>query len=131
MSGDWRRIELSRDAVRAGELEIIRAQFALYCMAGDTAADVAIFTRRNKAGGSDLYFSPAALRYAEFVFERHPPCASGQPALLGSTLLVGNHDAVAALLGKSSGVQSFRKQTEQKSELSVRFLHSPAPAVNR
>ena len=86
---------------------------------------------RNKAGGSDLYFSPAALRYAEFVFERHPPCASGQPALLGSTLLVGNHDAVAALLGKSSGVQSFRKQTEQKSELSVRFLHSPAPAVNR
>ena len=93
MARDWRRIELSCEQIRAGELEQIRAQFSVFCMTGATTADVAIFTRRTKTGGSEVYFSPAALPYAEFVFERHPPCASNRPVLLGTTLLVGRHAA--------------------------------------
>jgi hypothetical protein len=122
MAGDWRRIELSREQIRAGELEKIRVQFSVFCMSGDTSADIAIFTRRTKSGSSEVYFSPAALPYAEFVFERHPPCASTRPALLGTTLLVGSHAEVAKLLGKSPDVQSFRKDAEQPSEVDVSFL---------
>jgi hypothetical protein len=122
MARDWQRIELSREQIRAGELEQIRAQFSVFCMTGATTADVAIFTRRTKTGGSEVYFSPAALPYAEFVFERHPPCASNRPVLLGTTLLVGSHAAVANLLGKSSDVQSFRKTAEQSSAVDVSFL---------
>ena len=124
MAGDWRRIELSREQIRAGELEKIRAQLSVYCMTGDTTADIAVFTRRTKSGGSDVYFSPATQPYAEFVFERHPPCASNRPALLGTTLLVGIHAAVSNLLGKSSDVQSFRKTTEQASTVDVSFLQA-------
>jgi hypothetical protein len=124
MAGDWRRIELSREQIRAGELEKIRAQLSVYCMTGDTTADIAVFTRRTKTGGSDVYFSPAAQPYAEFVFERHPPCASNRPALLGTTLLVGIHAAVSNLLGNSSDVQSFRKTAEQASAVDLSFLQA-------
>ena len=123
MAGDWRRIELSREQIRAGELEKIRAQFTTFCMTGDSTADVAIFTRRTKTGASEVYFSPAAIPYAEFLFERHPPFASRPPALLGSTLLVGSHAAVAGLLGKSADVQSFRKNAEPAAAVDVSFLH--------
>ena len=43
-------------------------------------------------------------------------------ALLGSTLLVGNQASVAALLGKTAQVQSFRKMAEQSSDVDVAFL---------
>jgi RND superfamily putative drug exporter len=36
MTGDWRRIELSREQIRAGELEKIRAQFSRFMMTNET-----------------------------------------------------------------------------------------------
>lgn len=123
MAGDWRRIELSREQIRAGELEKIREQFSVLSITGATSAEVAIFTRRTKAGASDIYFSPAALPYAEFVFEHHPPCACNRPALLGTTLLVGLHSGVANLLGNSPDVQSLRKTAAQSPGVDVSFLH--------
>ncbi len=122
MAGDWRRIELSRDEIRAGELEKIRSQFSLFMMTNEPAGEIAVFTRRGKSGGCEVYFPPAALRFAEFVFERHPPGASRPPALLGTTLLAGSHDSVATLLGKSSDVQSYRKTAEPAGAVSVAFL---------
>jgi hypothetical protein len=122
MAGDWRRIELSREQIRAGELETIRAQFSLFMMTNEPAGDIAVFTRRTKSGGCEVYFPPVALRYAEFVFERHTAYESRPPALLGTTLLVGSHAAVAILFGKSSDVKSFRKTAEQASNVDVAFL---------
>jgi len=109
--GDWRCIELLHEQISAGELEKIRAQFSLFCMTRDSAADIALFTRRKKSGGSEVYFSPAAVPYAEFVFEHHTPRACRSPALLGTTLLVGSPASVAALLGKSFDAQSLRKNS--------------------
>lgn len=128
MAGEWRRIELSRDEIRAGELEKIRAQFTLFMMTAEPADDIAIFTRRAKSGGSEVYFPPSALRFTDFVFERHVPVASSAPALLGSTLLIGSHSAVAALLGKSSDVQSFRRSAEV-SAVDTGFLQNEPPAA--
>ena len=48
MTGDWRRIELSREQIRAGELEKIRAQFSRFMMTNETAGEMALFTRRGK-----------------------------------------------------------------------------------
>lgn len=127
MAADWRRIELSREEVRAGELEKIRAQFSLFMMTNEPTGEIAVFTRRGKSSGCEVYFPPAALRFAEFVFERHTPGASNRPALLGTTLLVGSHAAVANLLGKSSDVQSFRKNAEQSSDVDVAFLQPENP----
>ena len=79
MSVDWRRIELSREQIRAGELEKIRSQFSLFMMTNEPAGEIAVFTRRCKSGGCEVYFPPAALRFAEFVFERHAPGASRPP----------------------------------------------------
>jgi hypothetical protein len=127
MAGDWRRIELSRDQISAGELEKIREQFSVFSVTGATAADVAIFTRRTRSGGSEVYFSPAALPYAEFVFEHYPPCACNRPALLGTTLLVGIHSEVASLLGNSPDVQSLRRNAEQSPAVDVSFLQPDNP----
>jgi hypothetical protein len=122
MAGDWRRIELSRKQIGAGELEKIRAQLSLFMMTSESPGEFAIFTRRNKSGGCDVYFPPTALHLAEFVFERHAPLAGSAPALLGTTLLVGSHSSVAALLGKSPGVQSFRKAAAQSAGVNTNFL---------
>ena len=127
MAGDWRLIELSREQIRAGELEKIRAQFSLFMMTNEPAGEIAVFTRRGKAGGCEVYFPPAALRFAEFVFERHAPLASRPPALLGTTLLAGSQAAVASLLGKSSDVQSFRKAAGESSDGNVAFLRQDDP----
>lgn len=127
MAGDWRLIELSREQVLAGELEKIRAQFSLFMMTNEPAGEFAVFTRRGKSGSCEVYFPPAALRLAEFVFERHLPHASRAPALLGTTLLAGSQAAVATLLGKSSDVQSFRKAAGEPAEVSVAFLQADHP----
>ncbi len=129
MTADWRRIELSREQILAGELEKIRAQVSLFMMTSDAGGDVAVFTRRTKSGGCEVFFPPAALQLSEFVFERHPPQSSRAPALLGTTLLLGNHTSVATLLGKSSGVQSFRKTID--AAVSVEFLHPENAAAQR
>jgi hypothetical protein len=127
MATDWRRIELSREQISAGELENIRAQFSLFMMTNEPAGDIAVFTRSGKLGSCEVYFPPVALRYAEFVFERHPPCASSSPALLGTTLLAGSHAAVASLLGKSYDVLSFRKMLEPAADVSSTFLQAAQP----
>ena len=97
MTADWQRIELSREQILAGELEKIRAQVSLFMMTRSAGSDVAIFTRRTRSGGCEVFFPPAALQLCEFVFERHPPQASRAPALLGTTLLLGSHDSVAEI----------------------------------
>lgn len=122
MAGDWRRIELSREQIRAGNLETIRSEFSLFMMTNEATGSIAVFTRRARSGGCEVYFPPAALRFAEFVFERHPALPSSAPALLGTTLLVGSHDAVASLLGKFSDVRSIRKSAGPSSAVDVAFL---------
>jgi hypothetical protein len=98
-------------------------------MTRSAGSDVAIFTRRTRSGGCEVFFPPAALQLCEFVFERHPPQASRAPALLGTTLLLGSHDSVAVLLGKSSDVQSFRKTID--ATVSVEFLQPENTAAQR
>jgi hypothetical protein len=127
MAGDWRLIELSREQVGAGELEKIRAQFSLFMMTSEPAGEIAVFTRRGKNGGCEVYFPPAALRFAEFVFERHAPLAARPPSLLGTTLLAGSQAAVATLLGKSPEVLSFRKAAGDAPKASVAFLQAGDP----
>ena len=51
MTAEWRRIELSREEILAGELEKIRAQVSLFMMTCSAGSDVALFTRRTKSGG--------------------------------------------------------------------------------
>lgn len=131
MAGDWRLIELSREQVGAGELEKIRAQFSLFMMTSEPAGEIAVFTRRGRNGGCEVYFPPAALRLAEFVFERHAPLAARPPSLLGTTLLAGSQAAVATLLGKSSDVQSFRKAAGETPEVNVAFLQPENPETSR
>ncbi len=108
MSADWSMIALDPDAIAAGELEKIRADFARFFLLHDPGASLAVFTRRAKAGGCDVYFSPGCDAYTEFIFERHHAERARTPALLGTTLLVGYPAAVSGLLGKAPGVQSFR-----------------------
>ena len=91
MTAEWRRIELSREQILAGELEKIRAQVSLFMMTCSAGSDVALFTRRTKSGGCEVFFPPAVLQLCEFVFDRHPPQVSRAPALLGTTLLLGSH----------------------------------------
>ena len=129
MSADWRRIELSREQILAGELEKIRAQLSLFMMTSDAGNDVAVFSRRTKSGNCEVYFPPATLRFTEFVFERHTPQTSRAPALLGTTLLLGNQASVATLLGKSSDVQSFRKTID--AAVNVEFLQSENAVAQR
>jgi hypothetical protein len=129
MTADWRRIELSREQILAGELEKVRAQLSLFMMTSDAGGDIAVFTRRTKNGACEVFFPPTALQLCEFVFERHPPQLSRAPALLGTTLLLGNHASVATLLGKSSDVQSFRKTID--AAVSVDFLHQENTAAQR
>jgi len=129
VTADWRRIELSRQQILAGGPEKIRAQVSLFMMTSDAGGDVAVFTRRTKSGGCAVFFPPAALQLSEFVFERHPPQTSRAPALLGTTLLLGSHDSVAALLGKSSGVQSFRKTID--AAVSAEFPYPENTAAQR
>lgn len=106
MSADWRMIVLDSAQIAAGELENIRAEFTRYFLVRDLGTEIAVFTRRGKTGGCEIYFSPACEPYAEFLFERLPPQKSRAPALLGTTLLVGYPAAVSALLGKGSTVIS-------------------------
>lgn len=127
MAADWQRIELTREQIGGGELERIRAQFAVFCMSGGADDDIAVFTRRSRAGGSEVYFSPAALPCAEFVFERHAAGACNRPPLLGTTLLVGRHDAVARLLGRSPSVQALRKAGEAPAAVDTAFLKGSTP----
>ena len=108
MAGDWYMIGLDPDAIAAGELEKVRAEFARFFLLHDPGTSLAVFTRRAKSGGCDVYFSPGCDAYADFIFERHPAERSRAPALLGTTLLVGYPAAVSCLLGKAPGVESFR-----------------------
>ena len=131
MTAEWRRIELSREQILAGELEKIRAQVSLFMMTRSAGSDVAIFTRRTKSGGCEVFFPPAALQLCEFVFDRHPPQISRAPALLGTTLLLGSHASVAVLLGKSSDVQSFRKAVDATTAVNAEFLQAENAAAQR
>ena len=108
MSADWNMIELNSDAIAAGELEKIRAEVTRFFLMHDPGPSVAVFTRRTKSGGCDVFFSPGCETYAEFIFESHPPKRGRAPALLGTTLLVGYPESVSCLLGKAPGVESFR-----------------------
>jgi hypothetical protein len=105
-AADWSMIVLDSTAIAAGELEKIRAEFARFFLLRDPGAGTAVFTRRGKAGGCEVYFSPECDAYAEFIFERHAAEKSRAPALLGTTLLVGYPAAVGSLLGKGSRVES-------------------------
>ena len=104
MSADWNMIVLEPPQIAAGELEKIRAEFARYFLLSEPGQSVAVFTRRTKTGGCEIYFSPDCGTYAEFLFERMPPQKARAPALLGTTLLVGYPAAVGALLGKQPKV---------------------------
>jgi hypothetical protein len=108
MAADWSMIVLDPDAIAAGELEKIRAEFARFFLLHDPGPSVAVFTRRAKSGGCEVYFSPDCAAYSEFIFDRHPPERARAPALLGTTLLVGYPESVSRLLGKAPGVESFR-----------------------
>jgi len=108
MAADWSMIALDPDAIAAGELEKIRAEFARFFLLRDPGPSLAVFTRRTKSGGCEVYFSPGCDTYTEFIFERHPAERTRAPALLGTTLLVGYPEAVSCLLGKAPGVESFR-----------------------
>ena len=101
-------IALLPDAIAAGELERIRADFARFFLLHDPGAGMAVFTRRAKSGACEVYFSPACSAYTEFIFECHPARRSRAPTLLGTTLLVGYPAAVGFLLGKPREVESFR-----------------------
>ena len=131
MTAEWRRIELSREEILAGELEKIRAQVSLFMMTCSAGSDVALFTRRTKSGGCEVFFPPAVLQLCEFVFDRHPPQVSRAPALLGTTLLLGSHASVAVLLGKSSDVQSFRKAVDAATAVNAEFLHTENASAQR
>ena len=127
MTGDWRRIELSREQIRAGELEKIRAQFSLFMMTNETAGEMALFTRRGKAGGCEVYFPPVVLPFTVFVFEHHTAHECRAPALLGTTLLAGSHDAVAALLGRFAEVITPRKTSVAPTVGDAGFLQPGVP----
>ena len=108
MAADWSKIALDPDAIAAGELEIIRAEFARFFLLHNPGPTLAVFTRRAKPGGCDVYFSPDCDGYAEFIFERHARERTRAPSLLGTTLLVGYPESVSRLLGKAPGVESFK-----------------------
>jgi hypothetical protein len=113
MAADWNTIELHPDAIAAGALENIRAEVTRFFLLHDPGPSLAVFTRRAKTGGCDVYFSPGCEAYAEFIFENHPPKLTRAPALLGTTLLVGYPESVSCLLGKASAVGSFRDMLRQ------------------
>lgn len=113
MSADWSMILLEPGAIAAGELEIIRADFARYFLSRDPGAAMAVFTRRAKSGACEVYFSPACAIYTEFIFERHPARYCRAPALLGTTLLVGYDTAIGRLLGKARTIASFKTALRQ------------------
>src|ERR1700730_9309373 len=101
MTAEWSMITLAPAQIAAGELETIRADFARYFLARDPGPGMAVFTRRAKSGGGEVYFSPACAIYTEFIFERHQAQRTRPPLLLGTTLLVGYPAAVSCLLGKA------------------------------
>ncbi len=114
MAADWCMISLDADRIAAGELEKIRAEFALLFLLRDPGAGMAVFTRRAKSGACEVYFSPACMPYTEFIFDRHPAERTRAPGLLGTTLLVGYTSAVGNLLGKPREVASLRQMREQQ-----------------
>ncbi len=114
MAADWRMIALDAEEIAAGELENIRAEFALFFLLRDPGGGMAVFTRRAKSGACEVYFSPACVPYTEFIFERHQAKPTRSPGLLGTTLLVGYTAAVGNLLGKSREVASCRRIFQQQ-----------------
>jgi hypothetical protein len=113
MAADWRMIVLDSKAIAAGELEKIRAEAARYFVSHDPGPGLAVFTRRAKAGGCEIYFSPGSEVYAEFILETHSAATTRAPALLGTTLLVGYPQAVGGLLGKASSVEALSATSRQ------------------
>ena len=127
MATDWSVIVLEPAEIAAGELEKIRADVARFFLMHDPGSRSAVFTRRAKLGNCEVYFSPGSAAYTEFIFERHTVERSRQPALLGTTLLVGYPAAVSCLLGKAPNVQSFpeikrRSLASQKAAAPAAFL---------
>ena len=114
MAADWRMIELDAEQIAAGELEKIRAEFALFFLLRDPGDGMAVFTRRARSGACEVYFSPACAPYTEFIFERHHAAPTRAPGLLGTTLVVGYTAAVGNLLGKPREVASFRQMLRQQ-----------------
>jgi hypothetical protein len=108
MAADWSKIALDPDAIAAGELEKIRGEFARFFLLHNPGPTLAVFSRRAKPSGCEVYFSPDCDAYAEFIFERHPRERTRAPSLLGTTLLVGYPESVSRLLGKTQSVVSFR-----------------------
>jgi hypothetical protein len=127
MPGHWYTIELGPAEITAGELEAIRAETARFFLLRELGDDAAVFTRRSRCGGCEIYFAPACAACAEFIFERHPPTRTAPPPLLGTTLLVGSLSAVGNLLGKltSGGVRSKRPPYEPVAAV-LQFLKSAA-----
>ena len=125
MAADWSMLVLDPTQIAAGELEKIRADFARFFLSHDPGSSLAVFTRRTKTGGCEIYFSPGCEVYAEFLFERLPAQQTRAPALLGTTLLVGYPAAVSALLGKASTVESLATHSRQ-----TEFAESVAQRAN-
>jgi hypothetical protein len=113
MAAEWSVLTLAPAQIAAGELEVIRAEFARFFLLRDPGSGMAVFTRRAKSGACEVYFSPACAMYTEFIFERHRADRTRAPALLGTTLLVGYPAAVGCLLGKAQRVESFREMLRQ------------------
>ncbi|MEO8441868.1 MAG: hypothetical protein ABI547_05230 [Betaproteobacteria bacterium] len=115
MAADWSKIVLDPDAIAAGDLENIRAEFARFFLLHNPGPTLAVFTRRAKPSGCDVYFSPDCEAYAEFIFERHSRERTRAPSLLGTTLLVGYPESVSRLLGKAPGVAPLRGMLQRSS----------------
>ncbi len=94
----WHKIALTNDQVVAGEHMRLQDAFEAIFMATLAQRDAAMFGRSLKAGGDELYFSPAASKVAESLIRSGGGVPCAPPPKDGTDLLVGHAGAHDALL---------------------------------